>query len=218
MITTARSSLSSIAFALCSLFGLACGSSSPKGTGNTTANLIVNGDAEAAAGSPDGTPVETPDWTSTGEATALQYGAPSFPAATDPGPSDRGMNLFAGGIDDAMSALTQTVDVSAYATTIDGGKVTYDLSGWLGGFEDQEDAAVLAVTFEDASGSALGGDSIGPVTAEDRNSATALLSEQSMGAVPAGTRSVEVVLSMTRTDGTNNDGYADDLSLTLSGV
>jgi hypothetical protein len=221
MTTTTRTRLSSIAFALFSVLGLACGSSSSKGTpgtGNTTANLIVNGNAEAAAGSPDGTPVATPGWTSTGEATAIQYGVSSFPAATDPGPSDRGMNFFVGGIEDATSSLEQTVDVSAYATAIDGGKVTFNLSGWLGGFEDQEDNAVLTVTFQSASGSALGSGTIGPVTAEDRNDVTEFVMEAATGAVPAGTRSVDVLLTMTRTDGSNNDGYADDLALTLSGV
>jgi hypothetical protein len=137
---------------------------------------------------------------------------------TDPGPTDRGMNLFIGGTDDAMSSLTQTIDVSADAASIDAAAVTYTLSGWLGGFEDQEDYATLTVTFQDMTGAALGTGTIGPVTAEDRANVTELLERDTTGSVPAGTRSVLVVLAMVREAGANNDGYADDLSLTFSGL
>jgi hypothetical protein len=187
-------------------------------TGTTSANLIVNGDAEAAVGSTNGAPVATPGWTSTGEATALAYGSGGYPALTDPGPADRGMNLFIGGQDDATSSLTQTIDVSADVAAIDASAVTYTLSGWLGGFEDQEDYATLTVTFQDMSGDSLGTGTIGPVTAEDRSDLTGLLERDTTGPVPPSTRSVLVVLAMVREAGANNDGYADDLSLTLSGL
>ena len=66
-----------------------CGGSSKAST-VSSCNLIVNGNAEAALGSADGTPVSTPGWTSVGEATAAQYGVNGWPALTDPGLSDRG--------------------------------------------------------------------------------------------------------------------------------
>jgi len=210
---------------LAAAFFSACSSSSSKGTpgdggpsNGSSGNLIVNGNAEQAAGSMDGTPVATPGWTSTGEATAVEYGVAGYPDSTVPGPSDRGMNLFIGGIDDAMSSLTQTADVSRYGSAIDGGKVTYTLSAWLGGYQDQDDSATLTITFQSSSGGALGTASLGPVLAADRADMTELLQKQTTGTVPSGTRSVLVVLSMVRTDGTNNDGYADDLSLVLDGV
>ena len=192
--------------------------SRPDATGPTTCNLIVNGNAEAAIGSADGSPVATPGWTSTGEATAIQYGASGWLALTDPGPADRGLNNFTGGWSDETSSLTQTVTVSQFSSTIDVNQVTYVLSGWLGGYDGQDDNATLTVTFQSASGTALGTGSIGPVTSSDRAGVTGLLQRSSTGAVPAGTRTVSVVLSLVRTEGTANDGYADNLSLVFSGT
>jgi hypothetical protein len=108
--------------------------------------------------------------------------------------------------------------VSQYANAIDASHVTYLLSGWLGGWTSQDDNATLTVTFQNASGAALGTGSIGPVMAADRASATGLVQQSSSGAVPSGTRTVLVVLSMARTSGSANDGYADDLSLVFSGA
>lgn len=187
-------------------------------TGTSSANLIVNGDAESGTGSTDAAPVATPGWTSTGEATALQYGAGAYPQPTDPGPTDRGVNLFIGGQDDATSSLTQTIDLTADAASIDAGVVTYALSGWLGGYSSQEDYATLTVTFQDGTLTALGTGTIGPVTAEDRANITGLFQRGTTGNVPAGTRSALVVLAMVREAGTANDGYADNLSLTLCGL
>jgi hypothetical protein len=192
--------------------------SRPDSTGATTCNLIVNGNAEAAIGSADGSPVATPGWTSTGEATAIQYGVSGWLALTDPGPSDRGLNNFTGGWSDATSSLTQTVTVSQFSSTIDANQVTYVLSGWLGGYDGQDDNATLTVTFQSASGTALGTGSIGPVTSSDRSGVTGLFSRSSAGAVPSGTRTVLVVLSMNRVSGVANDGCADNLSLVFSGT
>jgi hypothetical protein len=180
--------------------------------------LIINGDAEAAAGSPDGNPVATPSWTVGGEATALQYGASGgYPQATDPGPANRGNNLFAGGANDATSTLTQTISLAAYAAAIDAGHVTFTLSAYLGGFEGQEDNAVLSVSFQNGT-TEVGTGHVGPVTAADRGSVTGLLARTATGAVPAGTRSAVVTLTATRLEGTANDGYADNLSLALTGI
>jgi hypothetical protein len=53
------------------------------------------------------------------------------------------------------------------------------------------------------------------VTLADRNGATALLPRSATGAVPAGTRTIGVRLDMVRVQGSYDDGYADNLSLTL---
>ena len=184
----------------------------------SSCNLIVNGNAEAATGSADGTPVATPGWTATGEATAGQYGVNGWPGLTDPGPADRGLNLFSGGVADATSSLTQTINVAQFASSIDASRVTYELSGWLGGWQSQDDNATLTVTFQGATGLTLGTGTIGPVMGSDRGYATGLVQQSSSGAVPAGTRTVLVVLLMTRVSGSANDGYADDLSLVFSGT
>jgi hypothetical protein len=186
--------------------------------GGTSCNLIVNGNAEAALGSADGIPVTTPGWYSSGQATAAQYGVNGWPTLTDPGPANRGLNLFSGGPGNDMSSLTQSISVSQFASLIDTGGVTYALSGWLGGFADQDDNATLTVTFQNASNVALGTGSIGPVMASERSSASGLLQRSSTGAVPAGTRTVYVVLSLIRASGSANDGYADNLALVLGGM
>jgi hypothetical protein len=189
---------------------------------NSTGNLIVNGDAEEGVGSSDPSPVPIPGWTVTAEATAIQYGAVTsvgaYPAATDPGPANRGLNFFSGGQNDTTSTLTQTVSLASYATGIDAGAVTFALQGYLGGWTTQGDYAVLSVSFQNASGTELAAATIGPVTESDRNGGTGLLLRSTTGSVPPGSRSVVVTVTMTRLDGTNNDGYADNLSLVLTGI
>jgi hypothetical protein len=130
---------------------------------------------------------------------------------------DRGLNLFSGGPADATSSLTQIINVGQLASSIDGGGVTYLLSGWLGGYIEQDDNATLTAKFQSAAGLTLGSGSIGPVLASERSSVSGFLLRSSSGAVPAGTRSVVVVLSLVRVSGTANDGYADNLSLVFSG-
>ena len=183
-------------------------------------NLIVNGNAETGPGSPDGTTLPVPNapsWTLTGNFTVVQYNAPGgFPLSTDPGPPARGSNYFAGG-NNASSSATQTINVAAGAAAIDAGMATYSLSGWLGGFSSQDDNATLTVTFRNAGATAIGSATIGPVTAADRGSATGMLLRNAAGAVPVGTRTIDVVLQLTRVSGTYNDGYADELSLVLAG-
>src|SRR4051812_15799302 len=49
----------------------------------------------------------------------------------------------------------------------------------------------------------------------ERNNLTGLIERKAAGLIPAGTRSVEAVLQMTRWQGIYNDGYADNISLVL---
>jgi hypothetical protein len=180
-------------------------------------NLVVNGNAEAGPGATGTDTVSNiPGWTPSGNFTVHQYGDTNYLTATDPGPDDRGQNFFAGGPGNSSSSASQMIDVSAGASTIDTGSVSFSLSAYLGGWQDQRDNAVLTATFLDGHGATLGTSSIGPVTASDRNSARGLLSRGSTGTLPAGTRSVQLVLQMTRLDGSYDDGYADDVSLVLT--
>jgi hypothetical protein len=181
-------------------------------------NLIVNGDAESGAASVDGyAPVTIPGWTTSGSTVVVAYGtAGGFPSPTDPGPDDRGTSFFAGGPDSPTSTASQVINVAPVAALIDGGAVDYTLAGYLGGWTDQDDAAVLRITFKQGA-LVLGSAEIGPVTAADRDNATGLLARDATGLVPAGTRQIVVTLVMTidPTIGTYNDGYADNLSLGL---
>jgi hypothetical protein len=181
-------------------------------------NLLVDPGAESAAiCSPTGEDGMTvPGWTITsGEPDVVCYGAAGgFPTAATTGPANRGTGFFTGGAT-GSSGLSQNVDVSAAAATIDGGGVGYDLSGWLGGYGAQLDRVGVTATFRNAAGASLGSTAIGPVSSIDRGLTTELLQRTSTGTLPVGTRSVQVDLAFTWTAGNTTDGYADNLSLTL---
>lgn len=193
------------------------GAQTPSGTSALFGtNLVVNGYAESDTGAPSNSQIVKPTgWTTTGEFTAVQYGASGgFPDKNSPGPSDRGKNFFGGG-NVAKSTAAQTIDLSSGAQAIDSGGVTYDLTGWLGGYGSQGDNAQVTITFLKAAGTALGAGRIGPVTAANRNNTTGLFKRTATGSVPAHARVARIVITATRLEGTYNDGYSDDVSLLL---
>ena len=187
-------------------------------------DLLANGDAEFGEPSLSGYDAVTiPGWqVQQGLPTVAMYGeGGGFPGRNQPGPKDRGTNLFAGGAG-GTSIITQTVDIGSAASS----GATFQLSAWLGGRGKRTDAASVQLTFRDAGGSWLGTSTLGPVTPADRGNATELLHRARTGALPAGTSAIDVALILTTT-GKNYDthfssvvgynrAYADDLSLTLS--
>jgi hypothetical protein len=183
------------------------------------ASLIVNCEAEAdQAASGDGSVNhDVTAWENeTGAFTIVRYASTSgsFPTTTEPGPQNRGAFFFSGG-QAATSSASQIVDLANYAANIDSGTQSFQLSAYLGGFGTQADNARITATFRDAANNPLGSAAIGPVTAAERGGVTGLIPRSTGGIVPVGTRSVEIVLLMTRVDGTFNDGYADNLSFAL---
>jgi CSLREA domain-containing protein len=183
-------------------------------------NLVRNGDAEAAAGSPsspDPAFVAVPDWTNSGQLlTVVPYNTPGgFPSVpTDTVPANHGDNFFAGGLSGAAGGH-QTIDLSPFAGFIDTGGVSYDFSAELGGYLDQGDNVQIEADFYD-QGNALRTQAIlGPVSTADRGNLTALLHRETSALVPAGTRSVTLYVTMTQVNGPYNDGYADNISLLL---
>ena len=182
-------------------------------------NLIVNGDAEADPLPAGGrTKIKITGWQIEGNLAVLAYGAPGgFPDAKTPGPAERGSGFFAGGPQSETTAARQTIDVTAAASAIDARQIGFVLSGYLGGMAGQGDVATLRCLFKDANEVILSETTLGPVTLADRQFSTRLLARTTQGRVPAGTRSMAIILSMQRKDGAFNDGYADHLSLVLSG-
>jgi hypothetical protein len=185
-------------------------------------NLVLNAGAEDGQGaSDDSTIVPPPSWTATGTLTAVQYGAdggsnplPSFAVRDAIG---GGANFFSGG-NTTSGTGEQTYDLSGAAPEIDARGVSANLSGYLGGFSTQRDNAVVTAVFLDQAGAGLGSVSIGPVTREERAKEperTTLLLRTASADVPTGTRAIRLTLTATRRDGGRNDGYADNLSLTL---
>ncbi|OUL26156.1 PEP-CTERM sorting domain-containing protein [Nostoc sp. 106C] len=201
-------------------------------------NLIVNGDAEQGVGDSVGNVVSPnipviPGWTATSDFSVLKYGATGFdfvnpmgntvsvsglPDANNPGPSNRGLNLFYGGGSRASSSASQLIDVSNLSSIIDAGKGGYDLSAWLGGYETDADNVKLSLDFLNQNGQSLGTAFITSPTAEERNNTTALLFKYTTGFVPVSAREIKVVLDMNYVRGRVNDGYADNLSLVIKEV
>ena len=192
-------------------------------------NIIVNPGSETDPGAADASTAipltfwaeqnsgDGVNWLTGGPFTGVQYGAPNFPTQAISTAIGGGANFFAGGPGAAFSRITQLVDVSGIAPEADAGVAAATLSGYLGGFANQDDRIAVSVQFEGAAG-VLGTLAIGPITAADRGSTTNLLLRTATARVPAGTRTVRVFVTATRASGTYNDGYADNLSLTFAQV
>jgi hypothetical protein len=186
--------------------------------GAKAVNIIRDPGAERAKPTSDGSKVPVALWTVAKDKmfTAVAYGAPEFPTRHSPGPKSRGKNFFAGGTSGARSTGTQIDTLAPYQHLIRSGKARFALSGWLGGFSTQGDFATLTVTWETASGTAIGQSTIGPVTEAQRKGVTGMLKRSSAGPVPRGATQVLVTLHMVRKDGEYIDGYADNLSLKIA--
>ena len=203
-------------------------------------NLLVNPGAEMSSPSGSGfSAVSMPGWTVTGTPTVIEYGTPrvlmplgipfalpdlpsiwSFPKA-DSGPADGGNQFFGGG-NVADSTISQTVDLSAAHSAIDGGNVSYDLAGWLGGYGINRSKASIEVTFLDENATSLGSGKVDPVTALDRRWQIGLLERATSGVLPVGTRyaRVEVIFDdKAASYGISagyNSGFADNISFAIS--
>ncbi|HEX4630421.1 MAG TPA: hypothetical protein VH188_05605 [Chthoniobacterales bacterium] len=184
-------------------------------------NLIQNPNGDLDTGSTDGSHVAVTNWATSSAFTVIKWVAGGgYPINTDPGPSDRGANFFAGGNGAAVSTATQQIDLSANAGDINSGNVVYNLTGYFGGFSSDNDNATLTATFFNISNTILGAVTTGDVTASDRTNATGLLQRTASGIIPVNATKVVLTLTMTRLNGSSNDGYADSLDFrcTLGGA
>lgn len=185
-------------------------------------NLILNPNAEGNPTAPaNGENVDLANWDNeTGGFTIFRYssnttsGTPPFNSPG--GPADRGTYIFGGGNNSANSSGSQTIDVSQCAAEIDGGNQSFGLSGYFGGYQNQNDNSRLTLTFRDANDVSIGTATVGAVLAADRGNATEILYRGTAGMMPVGTRSVIAVLLHTRITGNNNNGLADNLSFILT--
>ncbi len=186
-------------------------------------NLLTNGNAESGTlvSNVGGFDVySTPGWTNVAgnfEAETYAGGTPPNINPASPGPDNRGALLFYGG-NAALTVATQTLNVSDVASTIDAGIARVNLSGFFGGFADQDDNARLSLTFLGANGNFLGADTIGGVLAADRNNISGLLFRSSSDLLMTGTRTIQATLTFTRFAGTFNNGAADNLDVNVTVV
>jgi uncharacterized protein (TIGR03437 family) len=173
-------------------------------------NLVVNGNAEAGPGVPDSsTALYVPGWSTANSASVAPYGGTGWILLSDPGPADRGVNLFTGSRStNSGSTMYQDIDVSPAATSIDAGQVTYEVSAWLGTTGGADTSGTLTYTFFNWSGTQVGTTAtLGPA----RHSGTGLVETSHAGFLPSGTRRVHIALSLP------GDGYlADDIAFTLA--
>jgi hypothetical protein len=185
-----------------------------------TGNLLQDPGAELDGGSTDSAcganATLNGAWSGQAGFTAVRYGTGNYPDQTVSSAIGGGQNFFTGGCA-ADTTASQLIDVSAYTGDFAAGQIQAALSADLGGYLAQEDAADVYATFESCGDSTtLGTIAIGPVTAEERGNQTTLLPRTSLAMVPAGTCSINVVMHFARASGTSNDGYADNLSLSLT--
>jgi hypothetical protein len=99
---------------------------------------------------------------------------------------------------------------------IDNQTVKFNLSAWIGGYDNQDDNAVVSLTFIDQSNQTLGNcTTIGPVLSNARGNKSMLLFQNANGSVPIGTRFLAVSVGITLSSGTWNNGYVDNIAIIL---
>lgn len=178
--------------------------------------LIRNGGAEAGGAAADAAATVAPaGWKTTGNFTAVKYSAGGgFPDAAASRAIAGGKQFFAGGPASPAASASQVVNIPP-AFRKAGLKVTAKLSAALGGFSSQLDDASVTATFLSNAGSALGTLAIRPVSHGQRGDATKLVPRTRAKPLPAGTRSVKIVITARPLSGGYVDGYADNVSLHL---
>ena len=202
--------------------GLGAGASQA-GAAIPQGNLVQNGDAETGAGATDPLSSDCPPaWTCSagpepGGPTAVRYGTPAFPALAESERIGGGLNFLAGGPNQPTSGISQFVDLTGASAEIDAGQGQFTLSACLGGSGTEEDAAIVTAAFHSDAGQIGVGGPLA-VTRADRNDETKLLLRSSSGPVPPGTRRILLEIRFDRVTPDYNDGYVDNLTVTLSGL
>ncbi|HML75267.1 MAG TPA: FecR family protein [Anaerohalosphaeraceae bacterium] len=132
-----------------------------------------------------------------------------------PVPPDKGNCFFVGHED---SVITQEINVAELLYKINRREIGYELSGWIGGWLNHEDALEITALFYDYSNELIGSAAIGPVTAEQRNNQTGFVERSDKGIIPPGTLRIIVRLTATKRDGDSADAYADNLKFVLNSL
>ncbi|CAF1158938.1 unnamed protein product [Adineta ricciae] len=181
-------------------------------------NWVVNGDGETGPCNTMNNVLHPTDWNYSGTVTQVTYNnSVANQKTTDPGPSNRGRCHFYGQTS-AVTTMWQVIDMTTAITPaqLDNQTMAFDLSAWIGGYMDQDDNAQVSLTFVNQANQTVGNTTaLGPVLAADRAGITSLLYRKATGQVPVGARSFKVSVTMTRVNGTTNDGDVDNIVLRL---
>ena len=105
--------------------------------------------------------------------------------------------------------MTQTLDLNDILNQEEN-LLKFELSAYLGGFENQEDTASFTVIFMTANGDEIQKETIDGPNFSERNNKTTLILNELSGNIPVGTSKVKFVLE---THGKH--GYADNLSFKI---
>ncbi len=112
----------------------------------------------------------------------------------------------------ANAELYQDVDVSNYSFFIDHGFITANYSGYVRAFPQRPpDESFEMLEFLNTNGEVI--DSFKSASYDSTNTWIHITNKTKL---PEGTRSVRIKLLSKRNNGSNNDGYHDNISLTLS--
>jgi Subtilase family/Bacterial Ig domain len=182
-------------------------------------NMIQNPGAELGFGESAAIPpVEVvPAFAPINGFTVVRYGSPNgFPSLDLAAQIAGESNFFTGGTA-SVSSATQVINVFDAASLIDSASgVSYELSGFLGGYADQNDYAEVSLLFLNENGIEVGSEKLKPVNATERQNQTVLLPQQATGNLPVGTRAIQLKITMTKVESdTRNDGYVDNLRFSL---
>jgi hypothetical protein len=133
--------------------------------------------------------------------------------------SNCGQCYFMGKVS-VSTSMWQTIDLTNKVNSllIDSQTIRYNLSAWLGGIQNQDDNAVVSLSFFDSNSQLIvmgNSINIGPIFTADRGSQSSLIYQQTDGLVPIGTRSMLVCVTLTRTTGVVNNGGIDNIALVL---
>jgi hypothetical protein len=184
-------------------------------------NIVQNGNAEAGPASTNQTDAPPPaGWQQIPNFTTIAYGSAGFPSLADSTQIGGGRNFFSGGPDAGFgpaSGVVQDIDLSPFAADLDGPNVTATLSADLGGSGAHPDSASAVVVFlDEASSTGTGAVGLEAVTPEDRGNQTGFVHRTGCARLNPGTRRAHVQITSSNSDGGYNDGYADNVTVTLS--
>ncbi|CAF1386160.1 unnamed protein product, partial [Didymodactylos carnosus] len=137
---------------------------------------------------------------------------------TSPGPDDRGQRYLYGGQGSTEAVMNQMICIPSLSPYIINQTLSYNFSGWLGGYGTEADSSMLMIMFVDANDNAnysafkyLSGPN-----AAARNNISSLLLSSVTGRVPLGTVYVVLKVFSIQQVGPYVDGYADQISFVLS--
>ncbi len=196
-------------------------------------DLMVNGDFEGQDGAEvrgtrfgDVDNLKIAGWEDASAATVLNYDEAAkhdYPdPKTDEMAIDRGKNFYAGM---RPGVIKQVIDISKLSEWIDLGKVSFEFNGWLGGFSNNSEHAIVRVLFMDSEGRKIGVGHLPIVGAEDRRNRSGFVYSETDGEIPRGT--VSIVVEIETSGGGDNilsgstyvyDAYVDNLKLKLNMV